>query len=377
MKDKSFSLVLLCIVLFAFLLCHIFVGCGENRTAELQVHSEGVAIFSVQDNSPCFRRISDVGTWLGVYEGKLYIVRNVLPASPKTDYDGWLCVFDGNELKRLCRLGDRNAILTGYTDGFLYYCVQQDGIDELFCYDFYAKEEVHLSCPSEPEPRRAAFYSRDGSLLIPAKKISNTALPDSYIRVSGRIIDNQLWDPPALKCGTCCYELFSDYSNISSRVIGESIVEKKENGECCMSELSGVDITGVYESPCGLLIHDRSGNEMLLQLLNKTVTPLFFAPCKSSINSVVLQEENVFLSFKRFEKLDDAWGYFATRYDNDNLEGTYRISLTDGCAEKLSDNIYRDLYCFDGTHLFACDDNGNVYILDLKGIELKTILTVD
>lgn len=377
MKSKPlyvrFALLLFgtCILLFSL------GGCGHKQRAKLRVESEPGVLVVAQDQTPRFQRMSDVGTWLGVCDGRLYVLRNNLPAAPKTDYDGWLCVIEDGELKKLVQPGNGYAILTGWVDGYLYYCRQEDGAYQLCCYDIRAGEELRLSCPEEPEPRRAAFYPGDGSMLLPMKKSDNRETPDRYIRVIGCVADQSLCDPPVLKNGAYSCGLYSDYSYMSRLVVEEKILCKAEDGRNGSEESNGTISSAIYQNQSGMLIQNRTGSDMLLLFRDGTVTPCFSVECMSSVNTALIVGDQAFLSFKRFEKLDDEWKYFATRYENDTLEGTYRICLSDGSTDKLTDEIYRDLYCFDGTSIFACDDAGNIYVLDLEGRVQRKILIVD
>ena len=83
--------------------------------------------------------------------------------------------------------------------------------------------------------------------------------------------------------------------------------------------------------------------------------------------------DDVYLSLKRYEGYSES-GKLLRRYENDTLEGTWRISLTDFSAVKISDTIYNGLYCF-GDVLLACDESCSVYRLQPDG-STQPLITV-
>ena len=81
----------------------------------------------------------------------------------------------------------------------------------------------------------------------------------------------------------------------------------------------------------------------------------------------------VYLSVLRYEKYSEIG---MKRFENDTEEGTYRINLNDGTTVKVSNQIYDGLYCFDQVCLYACDENCNIYQLDLDGKQTAILLEV-
>ena len=75
---------------------------------------------------------------------------------------------------------------------------------------------------------------------------------------------------------------------------------------------------------------------------------------------------SIYLSFKRYEKFGKG-NILLQRYENDQIEGTYRISLDDLSVEKISDRIFSGMFHFDQTTIWACDELKNIYQLDLDG----------
>lgn len=58
----------------------------------------------------------------------------------------------------------------------------------------------------------------------------------------------------------------------------------------------------------------------------------------------------------RYEKIDDETYKGNLRYENDEIEGTYRINLLDHAIEKISDSIYNGLFYFGGQQFFMIDN---------------------
>lgn len=148
-----------------------------------------------------------------------------------------------------------------------------------------------------------------------------------------------------------------------------------------LSEWSGtIDLI-----PCdyGLLVHNYEeryvGSDGVLYLVDKEtgeIRELFNIPGMSSESSVNVWGKYVFISLKRWEGWSDT-GKGMKRFENDQLEGTWRIDLTDGSKVKISDTIYTGLYIFDDSGIFACNKpmwNTYLYKLDFDGNVLFQIL---
>ena len=87
-------------------------------------------------------------------------------------------------------------------------------------------------------------------------------------------------------------------------------------------------------------------------------------------------EDNVYLSFARYEKYGDKVGALVS-YQNDQLEGTYVIHLSDFSAKKLSSQFYGGIYVFDDGYVYACSKKGSVYQFNRQMKLVETILDND
>ena len=62
------------------------------------------------------------------------------------------------------------------------------------------------------------------------------------------------------------------------------------------------------------------------------------------------------------------------RYADDSVRGTWRIRLSDGGQEKLSEEVYDGLYRFDSDGFFACNAKGCIVYIDLDGQCVQKLL---
>ena len=89
---------------------------------------------------------------------------------------------------------------------------------------------------------------------------------------------------------------------------------------------------------------------------------------KCAIN---LGADYAYLSVDRYER----YGVLETkRYADDSVRGTWRIRLSDGGQEKLSEEVYDGLYRFDSDGFFACNAKGCMVYIDLDGQCVQKLL---
>jgi len=138
-------------------------------------------------------------------------------------------------------------------------------------------------------------------------------------------------------------------------------------------ERQKVDIPERWEMtrliPCteGVLLHNDGAQCPLYLIESDSVDliPLFEMECDFSCTAMNVYGDYAYLSVLRYKDHSDVWDY--KRYENDSVEGTYRIDLQDYTVEKLNDHIFDSLYIFDGTGIFAVRDDGTVYKMDFDG----------
>jgi len=200
-------------------------------------------------------------------------------------------------------------------------------------------------------------YDPDGTCYIPDKKNKG----NYYILKDGNMSESVPH--------TEMYSLGSNQYAIEDH----DLVRYDTQGEReVLKEFIGLGSTCIIPCDNGLLVYVEGGSNLLYYIPEETeiVEPLFNFPGFASDSAVNVHGEWVYVSFARYKSLD---GCGLTKFEDDTMEGTYRINLTDGTSEKLSDAIYTGLFIFDNTGIYACKQ-GCIYKLDFDGNVIMTLL---
>ena len=125
----------------------------------------------------------------------------------------------------------------------------------------------------------------------------------------------------------------------------------------------------------GLLVYAQ-GWSHLLYFINENgeVSELFDADCFRSGSAITVYRDTVYLSVKRYQNGGNFGAGGSESIPDDTASGTYRIRLSDKSVEKLSGENYSGLFIFDNAGIFACDENGSVYLLDFDGNVINTLM---
>lgn len=306
--------------------------------------------------------------WLGSYAGQLYIYPQCKYSSKATKYNEWLCALTAEGIVKVSKLGHNSQVqIVGYDDGFLYYwSCDGAGDDSLYCYDIESSEEILLAAKERMLPD-VSITAEDGSFYIP---IYDTADQQAFLHVlEGKVIsitnEQMHYSSGKLNC----------YTTTSEQRYIQRVVVLDENNTEYEIKLDTARSKTVLPCSQGILVHNM-GHSQLLYLVRSIddVVCLFEIPCMSSVSAVTIVGDYAFLSVKRYKGYD---GILLQRYENDDLEGTYRISLVSHSVQKVSENIYSGLYYFGGDHIFATDEYCNIDVLDLSGEVVDAILTVN
>ncbi len=324
--------ILLLFVIVAGLLC---VSCVSQNTI-----GEPIIILNADNSNLHMARPSTVNTaWIGTYNHEVYFCSTF-----KGKYKRWLCRLCEDGVQKVAKL---NATLSiyGVIDSFLYFEPLDEPLeprkpDIISCYDF------QTNCIRD-------IYSGDTNLFIPFLiERQSLYVPldyDNYLKVSEFVhIVGQEVKGITKQIGDTAIKDMTYYTPIET-----------EHGT-----LSAIKRTMV-STEYGTVVHRQSAFNMLYFIdLNHNIIPLFSVQGIDAYSAITVVKDSVYLSFKRYEKLGSIG---MKRFENDMLEGTYRISLVDYSSVKLSDQIYDDLYYFGDNFIFACDNKGKIYRLNMDG----------
>ena len=252
----------------------------------------------------------------------------------------------------------------GINDSGIYYSTTTDtGQTMIYLMDISSGERTHLIASdfSVGDYSNNYYYSEKGTLHIAADRGKTV-----YYAIDGKSVERSNEIGESFHMNGCTYMLegrLGDYQVVFLDQSGEyhSLEEEIPYGDKSII-------------PCdqGLLVHNE-GQGDLLYLIEKAsgeVIELFTVECMDSISAVNVHGDYAYLSFKRYEKHGEI-GMLS--YENDTLEGTYRISLTDYSVEKISDDIYNGLFIFDDNGIYACNIDTEIYKLDFDGNRIMKI----
>lgn len=307
----------------------------------------------------------EASLFLFEFQGKLYFHAIDMPVS-MSYYNGYLSVFDNGSARRVTQLNE-NVFAT--CEGFVYFESATDSAydRDVSCYSISDNRELQLvtveNINSNSLQHGACFFGSDGVFYVPTNGSFTAFHPIIGDNVNESLGMNEMY-------------IYGDNT---------IIIHQDEFGNTQISFTCPDKTSIVFDSkiisgkasvfPCheGLLIHSEYYGNLLYFIEGDSgdLIELFTVPCDRSVSAVNVHEDMVFLSFKRYEDYDTV---FAKRFENDNVEGTYRIDLRDYSVVKISDAVYDGLYIFDDTGIYACDDGYNIHKLDYDGKYLFTLL---
>jgi hypothetical protein len=163
--------------------------------------------------------------------------------------------------------------------------------------------------------------------------------------------------------GNSVYYVLSDYSDVQVERIVKTTADS--NAEVAELSLGQAYRRSIIPYEGGLLVHNEGLNSLLYRIESDgSVTELFNVSCLDSNSAVNIHGTDAYISVLRYEKYGEKG---MLRYENDSLEGTYRINLIDGSVEKINDMCFDAIYNFDDTCFYCCDSSGNIYKMEFDG----------
>lgn len=310
---------------------------------------------------------------MGAWNGKLYIVPSKGDGIVGTKYQDRLCVFENGELSTCFNLR-KTGLSAKYICGDTAFFTSDQSPSSLYSYSLAEETLKELySLKSLPDPQSRIFthnmfFREDDSLFFSVIHFSE---PERlHVRVAE---DNVISCEDAAETyvlGDMTYYIREEYNE-------DFVYRKDAEGHAEKLPLEPALERCIIRTDHGILIHNMrsAGRGVMLYYLTEAgdLIELFDAPQLSSVSAVTVYHDMLYFSFMRSEKYGNI-GMLG--FENDDLIGTWRISLTDYSIEKLSDEIYDGLYIFDDTGIYACDCYCDLYKLDFDGKVIETLMEV-
>jgi len=327
------------------------------------------------DHYDANNRQHEATVWLGCYNGQIiYFGGNKIP-SDKTTFDDALYIFQDDELVKISNKlqNKENVTILGAVDGFVYYRKHRTNNykqQELYSFDLQERQETFLYCGSISRSSNL-YFADDGTVYFPLQP--GFGETTQYVHVEG---DKVLGVGPLTEgysLGNSVYYVLSDYSDVQVERIVKTTADS--NAEVAELSLGQAYRRSIIPYEGGLLVHNEGLNSLLYRIESDgSVTELFNVSCLDSNSAVNIHGTDAYISVLRYEKYGEKG---MLRYENDLLEGTYRINLLDGSIEKINNYIFDGIYNLDNSCFYCCDNSGNIYKMDFDGTVSPVMLLSD
>ena len=365
-KTRSKNLRSFLFLLLAAAACLVFFHYNDRATL-YNVPGDVVVIGDHPANNRQYRAT----VWMGVYADKLYFCSRKGMFSNRTEYGRKLYVFEDGEAHEVARLSQNVSEfhMMGQSGAHLYYWVkkwEKSKQYSLYCYDLSTNSK-QVIYQGEPNGKKTSYFAEDGTCYFPLDVKHPEDVPQ-FVHVSGTEVLEVCPLTKGYPLGGKTYEVVAGYGDAEA----ERILCKESDGTTTELTFEKGSCTRAI-IPCvgGLLVHNYNLPTMLYYIRNDgEMTLLFSLPCLTSHSSVQTCGSSVYLSVKRYESYGEIG---MRRFENDTEEGTWRIDLKDGTKEKINDYIFCGMYNFDDTCIYCCDEDGNIYRMELDG-EVSPIL---
>lgn len=208
----------------------------------------------------------------------------------------------------------------------------------------------------------AVVFAEDGSLYIPSDS------PQDFVRVRDGKLVAYTDEQARYSSGELSYYLRKqDSAGAVELIVSDANIQEQK------IELPYMRNRSVFPCSQGILVHDDRFSKLLYLVRSADeVVCVFNVPCEFSHSAATVVGDDAFLSVKRYQGYK--YNILPQRYENDEIEGTYRINLATQTTEKVSDSIFSGLYYFGGEHIFATDEHCNITVLDLEGNVVQKVL---
>ena len=364
-KTRSKNLRSFLFLLLAAAACLVFFH-YNNRVILYNVPGDVAEIGAHPANNRQYRAT----VWMGVHANELYFYTRTELLVNRTKYGGKLCIFKDETACNISRLSydTNNVRIMGQSGKYLYYWAnKQENNYSLYCYDLSTntKQAIYRG---DPHGKKTSYFAEDGTCYFPLDVEQPEDVPQ-FVHVSGTEVLEVCPLTKGYPLGDRTYEVVAGYGDVEAERIfckdRDGITTELTFEKCRASTRAIIPCAG------GLLIHNDRLSTMLYYICDDgEMTLLFSLPCLASQSSVQTCGSTVYLSVKRYVSLGEIG---MRRLENDTEEGTWRIDLKDGTKEKINDYIFCGMYNFDDTCIYCCDEDGNIYRMELDG-EVSPIL---
>lgn len=321
--------------------------------------------YDIYQYNPANQKQHNTDIQMGIYNGELYIYTNrylymvngidLQPIERFEHIGNSACeiFLDRSPFaESLCSriapyLGSNTYAICINEDGFYYSQILVDDTWYLMHYDMSSGQKTTLL---KPEYITQSYLSQDGILYV-----TDNQYPTCYA-IDGVTVTGPQLAPELFAFERKTYTTEKIGTNIEVVCYDETNTQYVFDQEIPYGQKSLI--------PCknGLLVHNEGRGDLLYYIdgASGEVTELFAVDCLVSISAVNVYQDYAYLSFSRY----GAGEIGIVGYKDDSAKGTYRINLNNYSVEKMSDEVYRGLFVFDDSGIFACDIKGDVYRLD-------------
>ncbi len=359
----------------------VLLSVGASLASCVSVTNQTVFVSPSVETRPLIIQ-DQANLWLGCWEGALYVYPVFHPHSFGTAAQ-YLSRLEPGKLRKISKLtvaGETFLDVTtiaGQIGSDLYYFSTTDDMQSLHVVDMdTGKTEIVWISQQDQFISRDDIRSEDGMLWL--RLLENGMGNDSYgIQGDYLCVQNrkaQVFNDRIMPyhIGTKEYALEFELGEDPKLFFREKNRKWQDTGLRCGENCS------LFQTQYGLIVYNRgyaNGGKQSLYLIQpsgETVELLTFR-CLYSDSAINLYHDKLYYSVKRYERYGELG---MTRFENDEIEGSYIINLTDLSAEKVSNMIFDGLYIFDDSGIIACDENCNIYKLDYKGNVIDVLLEI-
>lgn len=222
------------------------------------------------------------------------------------------------------------------------------------------------------------------SLLYPGKDLEIVIDSNKKVSISRIIKDNSRWrtktqEGEKIQIGDRYYYIRKptkyDYPRLYRLYVSDS-----SGRESSVDGVSTREYMAIFPVPEGIIIFGTSNiapQPIALYYINSSgETDVIFSCSDTSVASFSINERYAFISLRRYRYNPISLVRWQ-RYEDDDISGTYRISLEDFSVTKISEQVYEGMYIFDEDGVYACDEEKNIWYFNNDGSELRAIIKAE